>query len=69
MIYNVYFIFSLNIEFYIYTPPKFKYNLFWITSDFSIDLLHCTSELQTPITCLFVNERNQVWVCIFLVRT
>ena len=30
--------------------------LVWITSDFSIDLLQCTSELQTHITFLFVNE-------------
>ena len=30
--------------------------LFWITSDFSINLLQCTSELQTPITFLFVDE-------------
>ena len=30
--------------------------LFWITSDFSINLPQCTSELQTPITFLFVNE-------------
>ena len=33
-----------------------KYNLFWITSDFPIDLLQCTSELQTPITFLFVDK-------------
>ena len=45
---------------YIFTPPECTYNFFWITSDFSInfsiDLLQCTSELQTPITFLFVNE-------------
>ena len=48
MKYIVYFIFSLE--------PECKYNFFWITSDFSIDLLQCTSELKTPITFLFVNE-------------
>ena len=41
---------------------------FWIASDFSIDLLQCTSELQTPITFLFVNENMKCGVCIFLVR-
>ena len=29
---------------------------FLITSDFSLHLTHFTSELQTPITFLFVNE-------------
>ena len=29
---------------------------FWITSDFSIHLMLFTSELQTPIAFLFVNE-------------
>ena len=29
---------------------------FWITSDFSFHIMHFTSELQTPITFLFVNE-------------
>ena len=55
MKYIVYFIFSIA-KLYIFTPPECKYNFFWITSDFSIDLLQCTSELQTPITFLFVNE-------------
>ena len=56
-IYCVFYIFtSENIKFYIFTPPECKYNLFWITSAFSINLLQCTSELQTPITFLFVNE-------------
>ena len=44
------------MKFYIYTPPEWKYNFFWITSDYSIDLLQCTLELQTPITFLFVNK-------------
>ena len=52
MKYNVYFIVSL----YIFTPPECTYNFFCITSDFSFDLLQCTSELQTPITFLFVNK-------------
>ena len=33
-----------------------KDNLFWITSDFSIDSLQRTSELQMPITFLFVGK-------------
>ena len=45
-----------NIKHYIFTPPACTYNFFWITSDFSFDLLQCTSELHTPITLLFVNE-------------
>ena len=62
MKYNVYLYYytSENIKFYIFTPPECihvcTYNFFWITSDFSIDLLQCTSELQTRITFLFVNE-------------
>ena len=58
MKYNVYFIFftSENIKLYIFTPPECTYNFFWITSDFSIDLLQSNSELQMPITFLFVNE-------------
>ena len=41
MKYNAYFIYtSENI--------KFKYT-FWITSDFFIYLLYCTTELPTPI--------------------
>ena len=53
----IFYIFtSENIKSYIFTPPECTYNFFWITSDFSIDLLLCTSELQTPITFLFVNE-------------
>ena len=55
-IYCVFYIFTCeNIKFYIFTPPECKYIFFWITSDFSIDLLQCTSELQTPITFLFVS--------------
>ena len=34
----------------------FLCSVFWITSDFSIHLMHFTPELQTPITFLFVNE-------------
>ena len=53
--YIVYFIFSLvklqNFIFSIHRIERFR-----LTSDFSIDLLQCTSELQTPITFLFVNE-------------
>ena len=56
-IYCIFYIFtSENIKSYIFTPQECTYNFFWITSDFSIDLLQCTSELQTPITFLFVNE-------------
>ena len=39
------------ISVYIFTVA-----FFLITSDFSIHLMHFTSELQTPITFLFVNE-------------
>ena len=58
LIYIVYFyIFtSENIKSYIFTPQECTYIFFWITSDFSTDLLQCTSELQTPMTFLFVNE-------------
>ena len=31
-------------------------SVFWITSDFSIHLMHFTSEIQTLITFLFVDE-------------
>ena len=49
---------------YIFTSEKSLYFIFslsenitfWITSDFSIYLLHSTSEIQTPINFLFVNE-------------
>ena len=34
----------------------FHCSVFWITSDFSIHLMHFTSELQTPIAFLFANE-------------
>ena len=34
----------------------FHCSIFRITSDFSIHLMHFTSELQTPITFLFVKE-------------
>ena len=34
----------------------FHYGVFWIISDFMIHLMHFTSELQTPITFLFMNE-------------
>ena len=34
----------------------FHCNVFFITSDFSIHLMHFTSELQAPITFLFLNE-------------
>ena len=43
---------SLVIDISLY----FHCSLLWITSDFSIHLMHFTSELQTPITFLFVNE-------------
>ena len=53
----IFYIFtSENIKSYIFTPQECTYIFFWITSDLSIDLLQCTSELQTPITFLFVNE-------------
>ena len=56
-IYCIFYIFtSENIKSYIFTPQECTYIFFWITPDFSIDLLQCTSELQTPITFLFVNE-------------
>ena len=56
-IYCIFYIFtSENIKSYIFTPQECTYIFFWITSDFSIDLLQCTSELQTPITVLFVKE-------------
>ena len=47
---NVYFIFI-----YLHSTGV-KIYIFLITSDISIDLLQCTSELQTPITFFFVNE-------------
>ena len=34
----------------------FHCSVFWITSDFSIDLMQLTSKVQTPITFLFVNK-------------
>ena len=37
----------------------FHCSIFFITSDFSIHLMHFTSELQTPITFLFVNEHTK----------
>ena len=40
----------ISISAYIFTVA------FLITSDFSIHLMHFTSELQMPITFLFVNE-------------
>ena len=53
------------------TSLYFHCSIFLITSDFSIHLIHFTSELQTPITFLFVNQNTKtlVWACIFLVRT
>ena len=42
----------------------FHCSVFWITSDFSNRLMLFTSELQTPITFLFVNE-NIKRVCSF----
>ena len=36
----------------------FTVAFFFITSDFSIHLMHFTLELQTPITFIFVNENN-----------
>ena len=54
-------IFSLVKKAYILYFHSFIFSLsenitFWITSDFSIYLLHSTSEIQTPIAFLFVNE-------------
>ena len=43
----------MMISAYIFT---FNSSGFWITSAFSIHLMLFTSELQTPITFLFVNE-------------
>ena len=42
------------ISAYIFTD--FHCHIFRITSDFSIHLMHFSSELQMPITFLFVNE-------------
>ena len=42
-----------DIKSYIFTCEDIT---FWITSDFSFDLLQYTSELQTFITSLYVNE-------------
>ena len=51
-IYCIFYIFtSENIKIYIITPPECTYNFFGLPK-----LLQCTSELQTPITFLFVNE-------------
>ena len=50
---------NLFIIYKIVRHRKILMNIMYIfldTSDFSIDLLQCTSELQTPITFLFVNE-------------
>ena len=52
MIYNV----DFNFIFSLVHSIGVKGNLFWITSDFSIDSLQRTSELQTPITFLFVGK-------------
>ena len=52
-----------------YSAYIFHCSVFWITSDFSIHLLHFNSELQTPITFFICERKHQVWVCIFLVRT
>ena len=52
---------SAMISAYIFTVA-----FFFITSDFSIHLMHFTSEPQAPITFLFVNEKHQVRVCVFL---
>ena len=54
---------SLVIDISLY----FYCSFFWITSVFSIHIMHFTSELQMPMTFLFVNE-NIKYVCIFLVR-
>ena len=43
---------NVNLFFSLY----FHCSVFWIASDFSIHLIHFTSELQMPITFLFVNE-------------
>ena len=34
----------------------FHCSVYWITSDFSIHLVNFTSELQAPLTFLFVKE-------------
>ena len=49
-IYCIFYIFtSENIKLYIFTLPKCTNNFFGLPPDFSINLLQCTSELQTPI--------------------
>ena len=45
-------IICISLYFHCYSSVCF----FWITSDFSIHLMHFISELQTPITLLLVNE-------------
>ena len=44
------------IDISLYFTVAFFFSFFLITSDFSIRLMLFTSELQTPITFLFVNE-------------
>ena len=44
----------------------FHCSVFWITSDFSIHLMHFTSELQMPITFLFVNKTIKCGYAFFV---
>ena len=45
------------VDIYIFTPPECTYNFFGLPLTFPLTLiLQCTSELQTSITFLFVNE-------------
>ena len=43
----------------------------WMTSESSlcnVEKWNDTSKFQTPVTSLFVNKNNQIWVWIFFVR-
>ena len=56
ILYILYFHYgSEHINSYIFTPQECTYK-FLDYLCFSNDLLQCTSELQTPMTFLFVNE-------------
>ena len=46
----------------------FHCSIFWITSDFSIHLMHFTSELPTPITFLFVHENIKCGDAFFMLE-
>ena len=51
----IYFILSSEINAY-QKQIIYFHCIFWITSDISIHLMQFTSELQMPITFLFVNK-------------